>query len=174
MQRGYRSSGGCTCPAWAGLSQGKGLTEPRDSREESLSMTSKKPVEGKKRSCMSKCLDRKGDPGSCVLFHRASLQVSSCQGHPVPGNVPEIGNNSLVTSTQEDIKEKGNWAEVPPLTSLLPMGQGHQHQPVMLTGFSCAHVSQAHLYLENGFHGILDLVGGCSGKKRGCCYSCYS
>lgn len=54
------------CCVWAGLSQGKGLIEPLDSRDESLSMTRfKKPVEGKKRSCMGKCLGRKGDPGSC-------------------------------------------------------------------------------------------------------------
>lgn len=107
MQRDYRSSGGCTSPVRAGSSQGEGITEPPDSRDQSLSMTRfKKPVEGQKRSCMNKCMGRKGAPGSCVFFYMASLQVSSCQGHPVPKKVPEMGNSYLVTSTQEDIKEK--------------------------------------------------------------------
>lgn len=55
---------------------------------------------------MSKCMGRKGDPGSCNFFYRASLRVSSCQGHPVSRKVPEAGNSSLVSSTQEDIKEE--------------------------------------------------------------------
>lgn len=101
MQGGWRSSGSGTSPAWAESSRREGTVEPLDSRDQSLSVIRfKKPVERQKRSCMSKC---KGALGSCVFFYRASLRVCSCQGHPVSR---KMGNSYLVTSTQEDIKEK--------------------------------------------------------------------
>lgn len=66
----------------------------------------KKPAERQKGSYMSKCMGQKGAPGSCIFFYRASLQVSSCQGHVVPRKIPEMRNSCLVSSTPEDIKEK--------------------------------------------------------------------
>lgn len=94
VQRDYRSSGSCTSPVRADSNRREGITEPLDSRDQSLSVTRfKKPVEKQKRSCMNKCLGRKGAPGSCIFFYRASLRVSFCQGHPVPRKVPELGNS---------------------------------------------------------------------------------